>query len=73
MSMMEKDLIKNGQLPKRFSLESKSADSIIRLNIGGHSFITTKTTLVGRGENFFSLDYLVEEYLPKRMKLERFL
>lgn len=28
--------------------------SIVRLNIGGQIYITTKTTLLSRGENFFS-------------------
>eukprot|EP01119_Soliformovum_irregulare_P000533 TRINITY_DN10373_c0_g1_i2.p1 TRINITY_DN10373_c0_g1~~TRINITY_DN10373_c0_g1_i2.p1 ORF type:complete len:182 (+),score=26.11 TRINITY_DN10373_c0_g1_i2:57-548(+) len=29
-------------------------DQIVRLNIGGKKFITSKTTLVSKGENFFS-------------------
>jgi len=31
-----------------------SLTGIIRLNIGGHLFVTTKSTLLSRGENFFT-------------------
>eukprot|EP01122_Echinamoeba_exundans_P009632 TRINITY_DN3450_c0_g1_i2.p1 TRINITY_DN3450_c0_g1~~TRINITY_DN3450_c0_g1_i2.p1 ORF type:complete len:306 (+),score=14.39 TRINITY_DN3450_c0_g1_i2:343-1260(+) len=35
------------------ALPTTSPPEIIRLNVGGQLFLTTKTTLIGRGENFF--------------------
>jgi hypothetical protein len=35
------------------ALPTSVPPEIVRLNVGGQLFLTTKTTLIGRGENFF--------------------